>query len=90
MANARPEAGEVVVLFGRIQWPSSIDCGASTLDAIISGEDEGDGLGTYTVTTGDVNGDGMCDLVLGAYAADGPMNSRPDAGQGFVVYGPLP
>jgi hypothetical protein len=88
-ANARPEAGETVILLGRRHWSSSIDCAASIPDAVVYGEEAGDGLGTYTVTTGDLNGDQAIDLVMGAYAADGPLNSRPDAGQGFVIYGPI-
>jgi hypothetical protein len=88
-ANARPEAGEVVILLGRRHWPSSIDCAAFAPDAIVYGEEAGDGLGTYTVTTGDVDGDQAMDLAMGAYGADGPLNSRPDAGQGYVIYGPI-
>ena len=39
------------------------------------------------IVCADINGDGLDDLVLGAYRADGPDNSRRDAGDVYVVYG---
>jgi hypothetical protein len=39
------------------------------------------------IVSADINGDGFDDLMLGAYRADGPDNSRPDAGDTYVVYG---
>ena len=87
--NARSGCGEVIVLRGKRQHPRSIDCGAFALDVIVYGEDREDGLGTYLISAGDVNGDGATDLVMGALEADGPGNSRQSAGQTFVIYGPF-
>ncbi|MFC2173812.1 hypothetical protein ACFLU6_14465 [Acidobacteriota bacterium] len=39
--------------------------------------------------SGDLNGDGVMDLVLGARAASGPANSRLACGELYVVFGPL-
>jgi hypothetical protein len=45
-----------------------------------------DGLGP--IASGDVNGDGHADLIVGAPAADGPDDSRPEAGEAYVFFGP--
>ena len=35
----------------------------------------------------DVNGDGFDDLIIGAEGGDGPGNTRPSAGDSYVVFG---
>ena len=40
------------------------------------------------LSTGDFNGDGAADIVIGAPQADGPDNSREDAGEAYVIFGP--
>jgi len=87
--NGRNGCGEVIILKGKAQWPSTIDCAAWAVDAAVYGEDPNDELGTYLITAGDINGDLATDLIVGALAADGPGNSRKDAGQTFVIYGPV-
>ncbi len=39
------------------------------------------------LAAGDINGDGVTDLVVGAPGADGPANSRDDAGEAYVLFG---
>ncbi|MCH7484686.1 MAG: FG-GAP repeat protein [Chloroflexi bacterium] len=39
------------------------------------------------LAAGDINGDGVADLVVGAPGADGPGNSRDDAGEVYVLFG---
>ena len=59
-------------------WPPGVD--------VAIGPDASSRLGVW-MEAGDVNGDGIADMLLGAYRADGPNNSRPDAGDVCVVYG---
>jgi hypothetical protein len=42
-----------------------------------------------SIASGDFNGDGKTDLLLGLPWADGPDEKRPDAGEAYVLYGPL-
>ena len=50
----------------------------------IMGAAAGDRAG-WSVSTGDINGDGVTDVITGAYAAD-PL-SRIGAGAVYVIYG---
>ena len=89
--NERPNAGEMYVVFGGPDLPPVIDLWASLGDAMVMyGADGGgpspDRLGEEVVPA-DVNGDGVMDLLVGAYRADGPDNSRDDAGETYVVFG---
>jgi hypothetical protein len=45
--------------------------------------------GAPSLAAGDFNGDGAADLLIGAPQADGPGNSRPDAGEAYIIFGPL-
>jgi len=88
--NSRLNAGEVYVVFGRADLPRTIDLRSAPDLLVLYGADGGsdspDRLGEEIVCA-DINGDGLDDLLLGAYRADGPDNSRPDAGEVYVVYG---
>lgn len=89
--NSRNDAGEAYILFGRENFPTTIDLsrtdeggpnvtilGASASDSLTSGG---------AITAADVNGDGLTDLLLGAFQGDGPNDSRGDAGEAYVIYG---
>ena len=89
--NDRPNAGELYVVFGGPALPPQIDLATSLGDAMVMyGADGGgaspDRLGEEIVPA-DVNGDGITDLLVGAYRADGPRNSRFDGGEAYVVFG---
>lgn len=52
----------------------------------ISGADSGDLIGT-SVATGDINGDGINDLIVGAMGDDGFQNGRFNSGAVYVILG---
>jgi len=93
---ARANAGAVYVIFGKSTFtpPVTFDTipgSTSQPDVAIFGGAAGDHLG-FAVAAGDVNGDGIDDLVLGAPGFDlsltgPPPVSRPDAGAIFVFFG---
>ena len=90
--NQRENAGEMYVVYGGPQRRAAIDlAGDPPADlTVIYGADGGgsspDRLGEEIVLA-DIDGNGIQDLFIGAYRADGPGNSRTDAGEVYVVYG---
>ncbi len=86
--GGRTEAGSSYVIFGR---PGSSGTVAD-MTAIASGEGiridggaHGDRSGGSVAAAGDVNGDGLADIIIGARGAD--PNGKPDAGISYVVFG---
>jgi|688.fasta_scaffold23724_2 hypothetical protein len=80
-------AGRSYVVFGKINTTainlSAIAAGNGGF--VINGEDSGDRSGTSVASAGDINGDGLSDLVIGAaysYTATGFT-----AGRSYVVFG---
>ena len=59
---------------------------ASDADIVVNGIDPSDRMG-YALTIGDVNGDGIPDIAIGAYWADPEQRVR--AGETYVILGPL-
>jgi hypothetical protein len=84
--DSRNNAGELHVLYGRSDLPAAIDLAEEPLDAVVYGRDAGDSLG-FSLAAGDVNGDGMADIVAGAPAAEGCRNSRIEGGDAYVIHG---
>ncbi|MBN2490648.1 MAG: FG-GAP repeat protein [Planctomycetes bacterium] len=97
---ARSATGSVFVLFGRKDWPSSRALRAERADIQVIGAHYTDRLGghrtqvpaTYTgqsVAAGDLNGDGIDDLILGAPDATYTVNelSRSRGGAVYVLWG---
>jgi len=85
--NDRGGPGAVYVVYGRSNLPSVIDFATQSPDLMFYGEDGADFVG-FAVAAGDINGDDLADLIIGAVAADGPANTRPSqAGEVYVVYG---
>lgn len=81
-------AGEAYVVFGRdTDFPASLD--STELDGAngfrISGENSGDELGTSISGGGDVNGDGIDDLIVGAQRAD--SSDETDVGAAYLIFG---
>jgi len=52
---------------------------------VLQGIDKGDFSGISISGAGDINGDGIDDLIIGAYRAD--PNGKSDAGESYVVFG---
>jgi len=72
-------AGETYLVYGSTNLASNIDLAAA--DVTFSGIDEGDYSGVSVASAGDVNGDGLADLLIGTYGANS------DAGETYLVYG---
>ena len=65
-----------------------IDLATGAPDATLFGADAGDFLADrFSLATADLNGDGRDDLLVGAPLADGPDNSRTNAGEAYVIFG---
>ena len=87
--NGTYNAGESYVVFGGSSVGSSGTIELSTLNGtngfVINGIDPGDYSGSSVSNAGDVNGDGVDDLIIGASGAD--PNGTNDAGESYVVFG---
>lgn len=84
--NSRPGAGEAHVLFGSAGLPAVIDLGTDGADSAIYGSDAEDSA-AFALVVADVSGDGLADIVLSSFLADGPANARERAGEVYVVFG---
>ncbi len=80
----RPGAGAVFVIFGAPDLAGSIDLSTRPADVTIVGAAEDDGCG-HVVASGDINGDGVDDLLISADLADGPGGTT--AGTVYGIYG---
>jgi hypothetical protein len=89
---ARPTAGAVYVLFGRSSFPNPtlVDTNLTALsqpDIRVFGASADDNLG-FAVAAGDVNGDGIDDLVMGAPGFDlTGATPRNNTGAVYIIFG---
>ena len=88
--NGDSDAGETYIVYGGARAPGTegvLDLSMlnGTNGFILTGIDAGDRSGVSVSSTGDVNGDGYDDLVIGAYWAN--PNGDFQAGETYIVYG---
>src|SRR3954468_2316230 len=81
--NGRRDAGTAYVVFGRADG-ASIDLRTAGSGFRIDGAVTLDHLGSAAAGAGDVNGDGLADVVVGAKDAD---NRRSTSGSAYVIFG---
>ena len=85
--NSLTVKGRSFVVFGKgnsnpVQASAIVS--GSTLGFVINGHNNNDQSGYSVESAGDVNGDGLGDLIVGARYSDA---SRTDAGRSYVVFG---
>jgi hypothetical protein len=81
-------AGRSYVVFGKTNT-SNVDLTAIAQGNggfVIKGESTGDNLGFSVSSAGDVNGDGLADMIVGAWGAS-PSSGSSIGGRSYVVYG---
>jgi hypothetical protein len=87
-ANSVTDAGRSYVLFGRTEGgvvQASYIAAGTAGGFVIDGEAAEDRSGWRVTAAGDVNGDGLADLFVGARYAD--VGGQVDAGKSYVVFG---
>ncbi len=81
------DAGEAYIIYGSSALPATIDLSAATGtygETRIYGDDPGDLFG-FSLASGDVNGDGIDDVIVGA--AGGSPGGKANAGEVYVIHG---
>ncbi len=90
LGNAKSDAGESYVIFGKGDWSSTptIDLASlGTAGITIFGAESGDTSGRSVSSAGDVNGDGYDDLLIGAPRANATGDANLYAGDSYVIFG---
>jgi hypothetical protein len=80
----RCAGGEAYVIYGGSSLPSTFDLNSESADLTVYGQGGNDRLGT-AVAAGDINGDDIDDLILGADGEAAP--GRGNSGRTYVIYG---
>ncbi len=75
--------GQIYLFFGRKGgWPATVKLDSA--DVVFWGEQKGDNAGLAVAAAGDVNGDGINDLLIGAPRND---SNGSDAGRTYLIFG---
>ena len=80
--------GESYVVFGSSDFEATLDLSNLTGDNgfVFQEDDRGDNLGTSVSSAGDINGDGIDDIIIGAPDVNSASNNV-SAGASYVVFG---
>ena len=78
--DGNSQAGAVYVVFGAVSGELDL----SQADIKLIGEDAGDFSGQAVASAGDVNGDGLDDILVGAY---GDEDGASSAGSAYLIFG---
>jgi hypothetical protein len=84
--GSRPNAGAVYVVFGSKNMGDMVDTALDEQDIVILGVDEHDALG-FCASSGDINDDGIDDILLVAQRAAAAGGSRDTSGEAYVIFG---
>ena len=80
-------AGDAYVIFGSLDLSGTVDIAASQQDFSIYGATISDEIGS--AAAGDLNGDGVDDILVVASRGDGPLEARLTVGEAYAVFGPV-
>jgi len=84
--DQRPDAGEAYVIFGGPALPSVLDLAQEEAGLTVFGAGPDDRLGA-ALAAGDASGDGSDDILVGSFLADGPDDTRYQAGEAYLFLG---